>query len=271
VSILDRLERHFGRFAVPNLSLFLVIGQVGVYLALLLGRVDATWFLLVPQFVLGGQWWRLATFILMPPPAGLIFIAFAWYMFYLMGSALEGYWGDFRYNLFLLLGYGLTIGLAFLDPAGPVSNSFLAGSVFLAFAYLNPNFELALFLILPIRIKWLALFTWGVYLFQFVTGGWPARLQIAAAVGNFFIFFGRDIWLTARMHRRRMSNQAERAATVVETGGVRHRCRVCGKTDLSNPELDFRYCSKCAGDQCYCPEHIFNHVHVTEPPPPSSS
>ena len=40
------------------------------------------------------------------------------------------------------------------------------------------------------------------------------------------------------------------------------RCIVCGKTDRTNPEMDFRYCSKCAGDQCYCPEHIQNHTHV---------
>ena len=42
----------------------------------------------------------------------------------------------------------------------------------------------------------------------------------------------------------------------------RYICHVCGKTDLSHPQLDFRYCSKCAGDQCYCPEHIQNHAHV---------
>jgi hypothetical protein len=264
VSFLDRLERRLGRFAVSNLSLYLVIGQVAAFLAIRLGLLDPARLVLFPQLALNGEWWRLATFLLMPPPASIFFIAFAWYMFYLMGSALEEYWGEFHFNLFLLIGYALTVGLSFLAPFWPVSNAFLAGSVFLAFAYLNPNFELALFLILPIRIKWLALFTWLVYAYQLVAGAWPQRLQILAAVGNFFVFFGRDLCLTVRQQRRRTAREAERVATEIATGGVRHRCRVCGKTDVSNPELDFRYCSKCAGDQCYCPEHIFNHVHVTE-------
>ena len=264
MSFLDRLERHFGRFAVPNLSLYFVIGQVAVFLGLQVGRLEPGWFVFIPQLALEGQWWRLATFILMPPPTGFIFTAFALYMFYLMGSALEHYWGEFRYNLFLLIGYALTVGLSFLAPMWPVTNVFLASSVFLAFAYLNPNFELALFLILPIRIKWLALFTWLLYVYNFVVGSGPERLQILASVGNFFVFFSHDIWLTIRQRRRRQAHEAERVTTLAETGGVRHRCRVCGKTDVTNPELDFRYCSKCAGDQCYCPEHIFNHVHVTE-------
>ena len=114
-----------------------------------------------------------------------------------MGNALEAYWGAFRYNIFLLLGYVLTVGLSFLQPDSVVSNEFLAGSVFLAFAYLNPEFEIMLFFILPLKIRWLALFAWAVYAVSFVMGGWPARLQIVAAVGNFFIFFGRDLWHNA--------------------------------------------------------------------------
>jgi len=264
---LDRLERAFGRFAIANLSLYLVIGQVGVYLALRLGRLQPEWFVFIPFLAEAGEWWRLLTFILMPPPIGFLFIAFAWYMFYLMGSALEGYWGAFRYNLFLFLGYALTVGLAFLDPGAPVNNLFLAGSVFLAFAYLNPNFELALFLILPIRIKWLAGVAWIMYAIEFISGGWPARLQIVASVGNFLIFFGRDLWLTAGLETRRLTSRPSPTAAVTPAGPrARHRCRICGKTDKTNPELDFRYCSKCTGEQCYCPEHIFAHEHVTEPP-----
>ena len=266
MSFLDRLERALGRFAIPNLTLYLVIGQVGVYLALMLGRLDPEWFVLIPQLVLAGQGWRLLTFLLAPPSASVIFIAFAWWIFYLMGNALEAYWGAFRYNLFLLLGYVLTVGLAFLAPAWPVRNGFLASSVFLAFAYLNPNFELAIFFILPVKIKWLALLTWIFFAYQFIVGGVAARLQIIAAVGNFFIFFANDIWLGAKQHRRRMMGEATRLASVAAAGQPRHRCRTCGKTDLSNPELDFRYCSKCAGDQCYCSEHIFNHVHVAQAP-----
>jgi len=241
------------------LALYLVFGQVTVYLAVMLGRLDPELFLFIPRRALMGQWWRLFTFLLMPPPMNIIFICFAWWIFYMMGKALEDFWGAFRFNLFILLGAALTIGLSFLRLDVATSNAFLAGSVFLAFAYLNPDFELLLFFVLPVKIKWLALLTWGVYGFEFIAGGWSARLQIIAATGNFFLFFGRDLVQGARSRRRAMARAAERSAAA---GQARHRCRICGKTDKSDPELDFRYCTKCSGEECYCPEHIRNHEHV---------
>ena len=263
MTLLDKLERYLGRFAIPNLSLYLVVGQVFVLLMNLMGRIDLRLCVLQPDLVLDGQWWRLITFWFMPPPPGLfgyVFVAFAWYMFYLMGNALEHYWGEFRYNLFLLLGYALTVAFAFITPGSQVTNLFIAGSVFLAFAYLNPDFEFLLFFILPLKIKWLALITWVGYAITAFRGDLPVRLQILASVGNFFVFFSGDILRSMRHGRQKMVRQAQSFA---EAGEPRHRCHVCGKTDRTNPELDFRYCSKCAGDQCYCPEHIQNHVHVT--------
>ncbi len=262
MSFLDRLERALGRYAIANISLYIVIGQVAVLLGHLMGRIDLQWFLLVPQWVMQGDWWRVFSFILMPPPPGMfgyIFIAFAWYLFYLFGSALEGYWGTFRYNLFLLIGYGLTVGLSFLSPHSAVTNAFLAGSVFLAFARLNPDFVMMLFFILPVKIKWLALITWLGYAWGFITGGMSTRLTIFAAVGNFLLFFARDIVMSMKQGQRTM---ARKTREIAEANAPRHVCHVCGKTDKTHPELDFRYCSKCAGDQCYCPEHIQNHAHV---------
>lgn len=266
MSLLDRLERKFGWFALPNLTLYIIIGQVGVLLGYLMGRVNLGFFVLWAQLVLHGQWWRIFTFVLMPPPPDMFFgyigVAFAWYMFYLFGSTLEGYWGAFRYNLFLLVGYALTVGVAFFAPQYPATNLFLAGSVFLAFARLNPDFSILLLFILPVRIKWIALVTWIWYAYLAVTGGMMTRLMLAAAVGNYLLFFAGDIIRSLRQGRRSM---ARRAQAVVETRQPRHVCHVCGKTDISHPDLDFRYCSKCAGDQCYCPEHIHNHAHVVAP------
>jgi len=263
MAFLDRLERAFGRWALPGVSLYLVIGQVGVYLLGMLHRLDPGLLMLVPELVKHGEPWRLVAFLFVPPNTNFVFIVFAWWMFFLMGNALEAYWGAFRYNLFLLIGYILTVGLAFLQPDSLVSNEFLAGSVFLAFAYLNPEFEILLFFIIPVKIRWLALFAWAIYAVSFAMGSWASRLQIVAAVGNFFIFFGRDLWLNAGVitRRRRLANagNSQRAA---EQDEPRHRCRICGKTDRTDPQLDFRYCSKCAGAQCYCPDHIFNHEHV---------
>jgi Zn finger protein HypA/HybF involved in hydrogenase expression len=263
MSLLDKLERALSRFAIPNVTLYLVIGQVFVLLGAIADRIDLRHFVLVPALVMDGQWWRIFSFLLMPPPAsgtlGLVFVAFAWYLFYLMGNSLEATWGTLRYNLFLLLGVALTVGAAFLTPRSAATNAFLAGSVFLAFAYLNPDFELALFFILPVKIKWLALVTWVLYAYSFVTGSTATRLQVVAAVGNFLIFFGRDIWLSMRYRKRTMARKAER---IVREQEPRHVCYVCGKTDRTHPQLDFRYCSKCAGDQCYCPDHIHTHAHV---------
>ncbi|HWL16153.1 MAG TPA: hypothetical protein VNR00_11145 [Opitutus sp.] len=269
--MLDFLERRLGRFAITHATLYLIIGQVFVCLSALLGLLDLRQFVLVPALVVNGEPWRLITFLFFPPPVNfssmmsLVFLPFAWWIFYLMGTALENYWGAFRYNVFLLLGVVLTIGAAFLAPMSPVTNAFIAGSVFLAFAWLNPDFELALFFILPVKIKWLALLTWIWYGYQLATGTWSTRWQVLASVANFLIFFGSDIVNTMRYRRRSMSLQAKRAAEERKGPEPRHRCHVCGKTDLTNPEMDFRYCSKCAGDQCYCPEHIFNHQHVVEP------
>jgi hypothetical protein len=267
-SLLNKLERVFGRFALHNISLYLVAGQVAVFLCGLLRSLSIGPLLLVPVLVVHGQWWRVLTFLLVPPAAGgpglfgFVFIAFFWWLFYLMGSALEDYWGAFRFNLFLLIGWALTVGAAFVTPLEPATNLFVAGSVFLAFAYLNPDFELVLFFILPVKIKWLALLSWVGCAVMFVLGPWGTRCQVAAAVGNFLLFFGRDIFLSARLHRRRMAGAAKTFARSREEPEARHCCRICGKTDLTHPQLDFRYCSKCAGEQCYCSEHIFNHEHV---------
>ncbi|HEX3728927.1 MAG TPA: hypothetical protein VHV47_03925 [Opitutaceae bacterium] len=256
---LDKLERRFGSLAIPNLTLYLVIGQVGAYFAIQLGRIPAGWLVFSPEAVLAGQWWRLLTFLIVPPATSFLFIAFAWYIFYLMGTALEDYWGVFHYNCFLLIGYLLALGVSFIDPASIVTNGFLALSVFLAFAYLNPTFELYL-IIIPVQVRWLALLTWLYFGVEVVLGSWSTRLQVVAAVGNVLLFFGRDIWHRAGLRTRQIGRQAGPVAP--PAGTARHRCRVCGKTDLSNPELDFRYCSKCAGEECYCPEHIFNHEHT---------
>jgi hypothetical protein len=268
MSLLDRLERRFGRLAVPHLSLYLIIGQVFVLLSALLGLLDLGFFVLVPELARQGEWWRLIAMVFLPPSPGLfgyVFVAFAWYMFYLMGSALEGYWGEFRFNLFLLTGYLLTVAVAFITPLAPTTNLFIAGSVFLAFAWLNPDFELAIFFILPVKIKWLALVAWLANAYYFVMGGWPLRLQILASVGNFLLFFSRDIGQTMRHRKRTMATQAQRFAQENAAPEARHRCRICGKTNLTDPTMDFRYCSKCAGDECYCPEHIFTHEHVPAP------
>ncbi|HEY8932576.1 MAG TPA: hypothetical protein VIM44_04605 [Rariglobus sp.] len=262
--MLNKIERVLGRYAIPHLALYLVIGQVGVYLLSKVGSLNLNQIALYPMLVKQGEYWRLLSFFFMPPMSNPVCMAFGWYLFYLMGTSLEHYWGVLRFNIFILIGTVLTVGLGFTTPYDPVLNTFVVGSVFLAFAYLNPDFELAIFFILPVRIKWLALVTWIGYAVGVLFGDWSVRWQILAATGNFLLFFGHDIVLTMKMRRRRMTVQADRFGRSAADNGPRHRCHVCNKNSDTHPELDFRYCSKCEGDQCYCPEHISAHSHVLE-------
>ena len=216
---------------------------------------------LVPERVLAGEVWRLFTFLAMPPSENLLLALIFWSFFYFTGNAMESTWGAFRYNVYLLIGYFATVAAAFVFPDQPVSNGFLQGSVFLAFAYLYPDFVVQLYFILPIKVKWLALLQWVAYAWAFAGGDWPTRLIVAASVLNFFVFFGKDLFQRVQGRRRRMAWQAK---THVDKDKPFHRCLVCGITDKTHPQMEFRYCSKCAGACGYCSEHIRNHEHVTE-------
>lgn len=254
------LEKKLGRYAPHNVTLYLIAGQTLLYLLYLMERTDRSRTWLSADLLLQGEWWRLVTFPFDPPASNPLFALFAWYLFYLMGSALEELWGAFRYNLFLATGYLLTVAVSFLTPELPVSNAFIGVSVFLAFAWLFPDFQLLIFFVLPVRIKWLALLTWVGYLFILIFGAWQSRLLMLASVGNFLLFFSRDIMVTLRYRGRRV---AARASQTVDSGPAYfHRCTACGITDRSHPDMDFRYCPECDGQFGYCRDHIFNHEHV---------
>ena len=214
---------------------------------------------LVPRRVLEGEAWRLVTFLCDPPLSNPLFAFFFWYMFYLMGTALENTWGTFRYNVYLLVGWLATVSVSFFRPDAAASIGFLQGSVFLAFAYLYPDFELLLFFILPVKVKWLALLQWIFYVYAVVVGDAMTRLMVLASVCNFVLFFWHDIFLRMKTGRRRMAHQAD---AIRQANTPRHTCAVCGATNLSDPKMSFRYCSKCAGAPCYCAEHIHAHQHV---------
>lgn len=257
MAFLDNLERQYGRYAIPNVTIAIVIGQAFLYLFSYSGQLNIARAVLIPQLVLEGEWWRLLTFPFVPPSAGLFFIFFALYAFYLMGGALEGRWGAFRYNVFLLTGYVMTVAVSFLFPYHAASNVFVGGSVFLAFAALYPDFQFYIFFILPVKVKWLALLTWIGYGISFISGDWATRLLIGASISNFLLFFGRDIWWMMKTGKKKM---AEQARTFSGTREAFHRCASCAKTDLTHPDMEFRYCPDCGG-LGYCMDHIDNHAH----------
>ncbi len=258
MSWINKMERSLGRYAIPNMTLYLIVGQVLFFIFEISGRFILARVVLVPNLVLAGEWWRLLTFLFIPPLTNPIFAFFAWYMFYLMGSALEGHWGAFRYNLFLLVGYLVTVAVSFLFPYSAATNVFIGGSVFLAFAFLYPDFQIYIFFILPVKIKWLAVLTWIGYAYQILIGSWSTRLLVFASISNFFLFFGRDILWKIRSGNRQMAAAARGLSGKKEAF---HTCAVCGMTDLSNPQMEFRYCPECGG-LGYCSDHISNHEHV---------
>jgi hypothetical protein len=256
--LLNYLNRHFGRYAVPNLSLVIVCFQVIAYVLVLTRPEMQDRIILVPQKVLEGEWWRLVTFMAYPPTMMPLFVIFCWYIFYLFGTALEATWGTFNYNLYLLLGYVATASAAFLTPEMPTGNGFLYGSMFLAFAYLYPNFELCIMFVLPVKIKWLALLQWIGYGLIMLSGGFVIWVQVTASVCNFIIFFSPEIFFRARSGRWRMAQQVKK---LTEPKKARHICSVCNATNLTHPALQFRYCSKCPDSPCFCEVHLIEHRH----------
>ncbi|PID57893.1 hypothetical protein CSB45_06510 [candidate division KSB3 bacterium] len=260
MALIDKFEKKFRNFGIPNVTLYLVFGQAFVYVMAISGHEQILGMIeLIPTLVLRGEVWRLFTFVFTPRASHPIFLFFALYIFYLMGSSLENYWGTARYNVFLLIGYLATTAVSFLSPDTPASVTFLAGSVFLAFATLNPGFRLMLFFMFPIEIRWLALLTWILYALQLFAGPWPVRLLIMASLCNYLVFFARDIALRIRAGRWRMERQIQEAA---RQNQPTHRCIACGVTDKDHPDMSFRYCTKCAGTPCYCQDHIKNHEHI---------
>ncbi|MBS0210589.1 MAG: hypothetical protein JSS27_16720 [Planctomycetes bacterium] len=254
-----RLKQSLARWAIPNLTFGILAVQVLAYGVWMIEPAKLNALPLVPTLVLHGEPWRLLSFIADPPKIHPIFAFFGFYLFYLMGSALEQTWGAPRYNLFLLIGYAATVGVAFLTPDQPTYNVFIGASIFLAFAWLFPNFELMLFFIIPVKIKYLALLSWIGYLFVLVEGSWPARLAMLASLLNYLLFLGGDIKNRMVQGRRHMVNQAKRAVPKREAF---HRCTTCGMTNLTNPEMEFRYCGQCAGTCGYCSRHLHAHEHV---------
>jgi hypothetical protein len=262
MKLLNRLERRFENGGIPNVTLALILAQVSVYIISKVEPQLLNAFYLIPSLVLQGQVWRLVSFLAVPPVTNPIFAFFFWYLFYLMGNSLEHYWGAFRYNIFLLVGYLATIGVSFLVPNAVSSNGFLQGSVFLAFAFLNPDFQLYILFILPVKIKWLALITWISYGYILITGEWITRFLIFASILNYLLFFWSDIKDRIKTGKRHMAGQAGRFSQTKPEKAAFHRCVVCGITDISHPDMDFRYCTQCAGTPGYCAEHLQGHPHI---------
>lgn len=198
----DRLSNRIRRFAIPSLMKYIVIGMGAVYLLdfILLGRLETLLAFSRPA-VFSGQVWRLISFVFIPPSASMLFILFALYFYWMIGEALEREWGDAKFNLFYLIGMLGTIGAGLIT--GYATNTYLNLSLFFAFAILYPEFELLLFFVLPVKMKWLAYLDAAYFVYLLIISRWPQRIALIVAIANILLFFTPSISNLIRNERRR--------------------------------------------------------------------
>lgn len=271
-SFIDAFCRKHPNFGFENLMKYITIANVVFWLIGAVNPVLLSYLAFNPYLILHGQVWRLISFVFYPPSSGIIaFIAF--YFYYWIGTTLERYWGTAEFNCYFFTGIILTVIYGFIVYFAfhinvLLNSQFIYLSMFFSFAALFPDMQVLLFFIIPIKMKYLALVDAAFFVLSVLQNSFPVNLLPVVAILNFFIFCGGDI--------RRMFPHKPSSSTInfrKESSRIRreqqsklytHKCSVCGRTDTEFPQLEFRYCSRCAGYHCFCSEHINNHIHFTE-------
>lgn len=259
---LDKFERRFGRLGINNLMMYIVMLNVFVFCLTLMDRSGSLIYklVLIPSEVMRGEIWRVITFIFIPPSFSMLWIIFTLYFYYIAGTGLEQEWGTFKFNVYYFTGMIGTI-IASLVSGHWATPLYLNLSLFLAFARIYPNFELLLFFVLPVKIKYLAWIQCFFIGLLFIIGSTSSRIFILVSIANYFIFFARDIIAGTKNTRRNYHNRKSFRSSIPKDITI-HRCTVCGKTEKDDSKLEFRYCSQCEGDYEYCMEHLKDHDHI---------
>ncbi|MCR4754566.1 MAG: hypothetical protein K5868_03435 [Lachnospiraceae bacterium] len=293
---MGKLENKFGKYAIRNLSLILVIGYGLGYLIQLTGLTQVLFYLtLDPYKILHGQVWRLVTWIIIPPSGFSLLTLITLFFYWSIGRSLERAWGDWLYNVyifsgmiftaigsFIILAYFTvasgsyeTAGVMMQTVSGYFSTYYVNMSIFLAFAATFPDSVVLLMFFIPIKVKWLGIIYGGFLIYQLLSGMFAGSVVYAvvnsvviiASLLNFGLFFFYRQKLMGNTPRQRF-RQAVRHHEYTENykqGQMRiakHKCAICGRTDEEYPDLEFRFCSKCNGNYEYCSEHLFTHKHV---------
>ena len=259
--LLARLERRFGRHAPEGIILW-IVGISGALHLLVFARPQTLYLLwLDPEAVLRGEAWRVITFLFAPTGPvtgmGLVWTILGLWFLHTMGSALEAQWGSFRFDVFFLLGALGTLAVGFLF--GPVSGTFVAEALLIAFAIEFPDYEVLL-LILPVKVKYLGILSGALMIYELATGDLAARAAVAVAVADLLLFCGSTL-----RSRLRGAGVTRRKATPAFAPPARKArvCAKCGRSDADDPNLEFRVCDcqeKCRGKLTeYCLEHARAH------------
>lgn len=279
---MNKLEKKIGRYAIPNISLYLIIayvvGQV-LYYTPLSGILN--WFSFAPQLIFRGQVWRLVTWIFIPIPTNMFLALIFMFCLFSMSRSLEMFIGTFKMNVYIIGGiilndvlglvvYGITKACGFgISPY--LTPYYILLSIFMALAICIPDAQVNIWFVLPIKMKWMLIFYFldlGYEIYCYFRVSWLTGVvvgsQIIFALINLGLFF---LFSKPRRSIKQMKRQREFHAQFKEprpgSGITTHKCAVCGRTEKDDPGLVFRYCSKCAGAKEYCQEHLFTHTHVT--------
>ena len=284
MKFIDKLERKFGRFGIPNLTIYMIVCYVIGYALMIVNPGILNWLSLEPAYILRGQVWRLVTWVLYPPStSGVLWFAIAVLFFYYpIGTSLERTIGTFKYTLYILSGVIFTILGAFIlyfllggnVLVGNVfSTYYISLSTFLAYAMCYPDMQVLLMFIIPVKMKWMAIFYVVIVVYEMIqyimAGAWYLVIPIGASLLNFIIFyFGtKDFsrYNPKEVHRRNEFRRAMEPQGRMKSGSgsvTKHKCAICGRTELDDPNLEFRFCSRCNGNYEYCQDHLFTHTHV---------
>ena len=283
---MKNLRTRFERFCylnrhrrIPNLMLYIAVGTAIVYV---MSQISGNYFLYNLLYfdrtrILHGEVWRLFTYPLTygGGSSNVLLIGLSLFCYYYLGNAMERTWGTLKFNLFYLTGVVL-MDVYCMVFGGYASVTYLNMSLFLGFATMHPDASFLLFFIIPIKAWFFALFDLALVALDLVTLSFPSNLFSIISLANYFLFFGSDVVnllpLSWRLKLRRKMGKPSPQPRVIhfaqakpkqpEKPNYNHRCTVCGRTDVSNPELEFRYCSRCNGFYCYCEDHISSHVHI---------
>lgn len=279
---IDKLERKYGRFGIQNLTMYVIICYVVGYVLVYINPSLLSMMSLEPVLILHGQIWRIITWVIYPPSTTsfLWFILAIVFFYYPIGTSLERTWGKFRYTLYIFSGILFSVIGAFIlyfitgaYGIGSLFNTYyISLSVFLAYALSYPDMNIYLWFVIPIKMKWMAVVYGAFIIYDMGTyvrsGQWYMAVPIVASLLNFALFF----FSTRNMHRynpkevkRRKEFKKAVASSRVNpvTGGItKHKCAICGRTEKDDPNLEFRFCSKCNGNYEYCQDHLFTHQHV---------
>lgn len=274
MKFLRKLERNFGKYAVPNLMYYIILMYgAGIVIDLVMPGLYYQYLCLDAAAILRGQVWRLVTFLICPPSSGIFFNLIAMFLYYSLGTTLERVWGTFRFNLYFFSGILFHIIAAFviyflMGASVPLTPFYLNNSLFLAFAATFPQMQFYLYGLLPIRAYWLGIFIGAEFLYEFLFGGLIARSCIGLALLNFVIFFMMTrnySKISPREIKRKQKFKSDmKTAQAEKIRLTHHKCAVCGRTEKDDPNLEFRYCSKCEGNLEYCMDHLYTHKHVTK-------